>query len=90
MTPGGPQRSDQDVWLPAPVAVGIRAAVCRAGVGFLVAGALLAGVTLLLDLTAPSANGFLGAITIAGGTTGGALVFMAGIGLLDARNVVSG
>ncbi|MCA1674549.1 MAG: hypothetical protein LC799_20960 [Actinobacteria bacterium] len=90
MTSGSPVRSDQEVRLAAPVAAGIRAAVSRAGAGFLVAGALLAGVTLVLVLTAPSANGFLGAITIAGGTTGGVLVLLAGIGLLDARRVVSG
>ncbi|HEX2297181.1 MAG TPA: hypothetical protein VHH34_01460 [Pseudonocardiaceae bacterium] len=75
--------------VPAPVAAGIRTTVARAGIGFLVAGALLAGGTALLVLTAPDGNGFLSAITVAGGTTGGLLVVLAGIGLLDARQVVS-
>ena len=99
MTAGGPrqpgpagseQAGPEQVALPTQAAAGIRAAVSRAGIGFLVAGALLAGGTPLLVLTAPGGNGFLGAITIAGGTTGGLLVVLAGISLLDARRVVSG
>ena len=80
----------EQVALPAATAAGIRTAVSRAGTGFLVAGALLGGGTVMLVLTAPGGNGFLGAITLAGGTTGGLLVVLAGIGLLDARQVVSG
>ena len=76
--------------LPAAAAACIRTAVARAGVGFLLAGALLAGATALLVLTAPGGNSFLGAMTVAGGTTGGLLVVLAGIGLLDARQVVAG
>ncbi|MGH4020058.1 MAG: hypothetical protein ACRDT0_12650 [Pseudonocardiaceae bacterium] len=85
----GPVESEQ-VAVPASAAAGVRTAVSRAGAGFLVAGALLAGGTPMLVLTAPGVNGFLGAITIAAGTTGGFLVVLAGISLLDARQVVSG
>lgn len=77
------------VALPAPVAAGIQSSVSRTGIAFLVAGALLTAVTPVLVLTTPGPRGFLGAITISGGTTGGVLVLLAGIVLLDARQVVS-
>lgn len=76
--------------VPAPVAAGIRSAVIRAGVGFLLAGVVLVGVTVALVLTAPRGGGFLSSIALGGGANGGLLVMLAGFMLLDARQVVSG
>ncbi|MGH3907433.1 MAG: hypothetical protein ACRDTE_25140 [Pseudonocardiaceae bacterium] len=78
------------VQVTAPVAAGIRSAVIRAGVGFILAGVLLVGVTVTLVLTAPREGGFLDPIALGGGANGGLLVMLAGFMLWDARKVVSG
>lgn len=78
------------VQLPAPVAAGIRSALTRVGLGFLLTGVLLVGVTVALVLTAPRGDGLLGPIALGGGANGGLLVMLAGFMLVDARKVVSG
>jgi len=75
------------VQLSAPVAAGIRGGATRAGVAFMFAGLVLAGLTVTLVLLALDGDGPL---IITGGVTGGAMVILAGAVLLDARQVVFG
>lgn len=86
----GPQSSADQAWLPEPVAARIRSTCSRAGFSLLVMGPLLVVLSSVLVLTVPSGNGFLGAVTISGGTAGGSLVLLAGVVLLNARRLVPG